>query len=150
MVVIRVPELTARTRVVTWVLGGAGALLPFDDGLPILGLFFIELFFPFFLRFFTVTTVMPAFVASSAVVALDVVIQVALGLGGYFIAVDDGVKVRSFQTVREFGGLFMIRSTGQARSVRFGVGFVVYGTGFVPWDLCWCGFWFSPFSLWQV
>ena len=105
-------------------LGGAGALLPFDDGLPVLGLFFIELFFPFLLCFFTVPADMPAFVASSAVAALDVVVQLALGLGSYFIAVDYGVKVRAFEAIRELGGLLVLRSTDQVRFVRFGVGFV--------------------------
>jgi hypothetical protein len=67
---------------------------------------------------------MPAFVASRAVAAFDVVVQLALGLGGYFVAVDDGFKVRPFQAIRELGGLLVVRSTGQVRLVRFGVGFV--------------------------
>jgi hypothetical protein len=104
------------------VRGGAGALLPLYNGLPILGLFFIELVFPSLFWFFTVTTEMPAFVASSAVAALDVVVQLALGLGGDFVPVDDGFKVRSFQTSRELRRLFVVRSTGQVSFVR--VGFV--------------------------
>jgi hypothetical protein len=69
---------------------------------------------------------MSAFVASGAVAALDVVIQLALGLGGDRIAVDDGVKVWSFQAVRKFGGLFMIWGwfcrVVETGFVRFGVG----------------------------
>jgi hypothetical protein len=83
-------------RCTFWVLGGAGALLPLNDRLPVLVFFFVKLFFPFFLCVLTVTPDMPAFMAASAVAALDVIVQLALGLGGDFIAVDDGVKIRSF------------------------------------------------------
>jgi hypothetical protein len=85
-------------------LGGSGAcalglgstLLPFEDTGPVGELFLIKFLLPLSFGVLTILAIMAAFVASGAVASLDVVIKLALELGSYFLAVNNGIQVRSF------------------------------------------------------
>ncbi len=82
----------------------SGLLLPFEYASPILSLLFIELVIelviPLCFGLGAVFADMAALVAASAVAALDIVVQLALGLGSYLVAIDYSFKVGPFQTVR--------------------------------------------------
>jgi hypothetical protein len=100
-----------------------GTLLPFENIGPVLKFFFVKLVLPFGFRFFAVFTIVAAFVATRAVAAFDIIEELALGLRGYFVAVNDSIQVRPFETRREFGGLFVVRSACEVRMVGLVAGF---------------------------
>jgi hypothetical protein len=83
-----------------------------------------------------------SFVASGAVAPLDVVIKLALELGSYFLAVNDGVQVRSFESLGEFSGLLVFGSAGEMGSI-LGTGARGGGRFLVGLILCLIPFFFG-------
>ncbi len=75
-------------------------------------MFLIEFLFPLSFRVLTIFAIVAAFVASGAVASLDVIIKLALEFGSNFLAVNDGIQVRSFESFGEFSGLFVVGSAG--------------------------------------
>ena len=75
-------------------------LLPRQNTSPVLSFFLVEFVFPLGLRFLAVGSIVPAFIATRAVTALDIVIKLTLKLGCNLMAIDNGVKVGSLESGR--------------------------------------------------
>ena len=73
----------------------SGFLLPGENACPILSLFLVEFIFPLRFRFRAIFADMTALMTASAVASLDVIVQLALGLGSDFLSVHGSFKVRS-------------------------------------------------------
>jgi hypothetical protein len=75
-------------------------LLPLEDASPILCFLLVKFVFPLGFRFLAIGADVTPFMTTRAVAAFDIVIQLPLGFGRDFVAIDDRIKVGSFQTVR--------------------------------------------------
>ncbi len=95
----------------------SGTLLPLKDPGPVGELLLIKFLLPVSFGVFTIFAIVTTFVASRAVVSLNIIIKLTLEFGSYFLAVDDGFQVRYLEPFGEFGGLFMFRAAGEMGSV---------------------------------
>jgi hypothetical protein len=105
----------------------ASPLLPLQYTGPILRFFLVKIFFPFRLRFAAVLADMTTLMTASAIAALDVIVELALGFGCDLVAVNCSFEIGSFETSRELSRLFMLGATGEVGVV----GAFVFVLGFI-------------------
>jgi hypothetical protein len=93
----------------------SGFLLPGEDACPILSFFLVEFIFPLCFRFSAIFADMTALMAASAVASLDVIVQLALGLGSDLLAINGSFKIGSFALGRPEAWQ-VVRDRGDVRS----------------------------------